>query len=70
MTIQYDIIRHDLKTRQYFLFQQISDTLGHLGLFLGVFEVYLPIKRQKTLMDQHALDLKVTQSEDMKNQKL
>ena len=59
-----------IETRQYFLFQQISDTLGHLELFLGGFEVYLPIEQQKTLMDQHALGLRVTLIEDMMSQKL
>ena len=59
-----------IETRQYFLFQQISDTLGHLGLFRGGFGVYLPKEQQMTLMGRHALDLRVTQCEDMMNQRL
>ena len=59
-----------IETRQYSLFQQISDTLGHLGLFLGGFGVYHPREQQMTLMGRHALDLRVTQCEDMMSQKL
>jgi hypothetical protein len=59
-----------IETRQYSLFQQISDTLGRLALFPGGFGVYLPKERQKTLMGQHAPDLRVTQCEDMMSQKL
>jgi hypothetical protein len=59
-----------IETRQCFLFQQISDTLGHLGLFLGGFGVYLPIERQMISMGRHALDQRVTQCEDTMSQKL